>query len=107
MKRHYNGKIDVGVWGGPNGILEVVPKGISKASGLNHLLKVLDISLENLIAFGDEHNDIEMFKLAPNAYAMKNASARLTPYASEILPWTNDEDGVARQLEKLFLTPNK
>ena len=107
MKRHYNGKIDVGVWGGPNGILEVVPKGISKASGLNHLLKVLDIPLENLIAFGDEHNDIEMFKLAPNAYAMKNASARLTPYASEILPWTNDEDGVARQLEKLFLTPNK
>ncbi len=78
--------------GGPNGILEVVPKGISKASGLNHLLKVLDIPLENLIAFGDEHNDIEMFKLAPNAYAMKNASARLTPYASEILPWTNDED---------------
>ena len=69
--------------------------------------KVLDIPLENLIAFGDEHNDIEMFKLAPNAYAMKNASARLTPYASEILPWTNDEDGVARQLEKLFLTPNK
>ena len=32
----------------------------------------------------------------------ENASARLTPYASEILPWTNDEDGVARQLEKLF-----
>lgn len=81
MKRHYNGKIDVGVWGGPNGILEVVPKGISKASGLNHLLKVLDIPLENLIAFGDEHNDIEMFKLAPQAYAMKNASASslLTP----------------------------
>ena len=103
MRRHYNGKIDVGVWGGPNGILEVVPKGISKASGLKHLLKVLDIPLENLIAFGDEHNDIEMFKLAKNAYAMKNASKRLTPFATEILPWTNDEDGVARQLEKLFL----
>lgn len=107
MKRHYNGKIDVGVWGGPNGILEVVPKGISKASGLKYLLKILDISVENLIAFGDEHNDIEMFKLVPNAFAMKNASARLTPYATEILPWTNDEDGVARQLEKLFLMPEQ
>lgn len=107
MKRHYNGKIDVGVWGGPNGILEVVPKGISKASGLKYLLKILDISVENLIAFGDEHNDIEMFKLAPNAFAMKNASTRLTPYATEILPWTNDEDGVARQLEKLFLMPEQ
>jgi len=107
MKRHYNGKIDAGVWGGPTGILEVVPKGISKASGLKYLLKILDISVENLIAFGDEHNDIEMFKLAPNAFAMKNASARLTPYATEILPWTNDEDGVARQLEKLFLMPEQ
>ncbi len=48
-----------------------------------------------------------MFKLAPNAFAMKNASARLTPYATEILPWTNDEDGVARQLEKLFLMPEQ
>ncbi|RZI48938.1 Cof-type HAD-IIB family hydrolase [Lactococcus kimchii] len=105
MRRHYNGKIDVGVWGGPHAMLEVVPKGISKASGLKHLLKVLDIPQENLLAFGDEHNDIEMFKLAPHAYAMKNASARLTPYATEILPWTNDEDGVARQLEKLFLSP--
>ncbi len=103
MEKHYNGKIAVGVWGGPNGILEVVPKGVSKASGLKHLLKIYEISEENLIAFGDEHNDIEMLKLAKDGYAMKNASQRLTPFATEILPWTNDEDGVARKLEDLFL----
>lgn len=103
MRKHYNGKIDVGVWGGPNGILEIVPKGISKASALKHLLKVLDIPLENLFVFGDEHNDIEMFKLSQHSYAVKNASKRLTPFATEILPWSNDEDAVAHQLEKLFL----
>lgn len=103
MQEHYNGKIAVSGWGGPNNILEVVPKGVTKASGLEYLLKILDIPLENLYAFGDEHNDIEMFKLAPNAFAMNNASALLRPHASEILPWTNDEDGVARQLEALFL----
>ncbi|MFC4652034.1 HAD family hydrolase [Lactococcus nasutitermitis] len=103
MQEHYNGKIHVSGWGGPNGILEVVPKGISKASGLKHLLKALDIPVEDLIAFGDEHNDIEMFELAHTGYAMKNASKLLIPYASKILPWTNDEDGVAHQLEELFL----
>ncbi|CAM3165967.1 Cof-type HAD-IIB family hydrolase [Lactococcus hircilactis] len=103
MQDHYNGKIAVSGWGGPNGILEVVPKGITKASALEHLLRVLDLPLENLYVFGDEHNDIEMFKLSKHAYAMKNASKLLKPFATEILPWTNDEDGVARQLEKLFL----
>ncbi|EKF51817.1 Cof-type HAD-IIB family hydrolase [Lactococcus garvieae] len=103
IQDHYNGKVNVSGWGGPNGILEIVPKGVSKASGLKHLLKVLDIPRENLIAFGDEHNDIEMFKLAEEAYAMKNASYRLIPYATEIIPWTNDEDGVAGKLEELFL----
>ena len=44
-----------------------------------------------------------MFKFAEEAYAMKNASTRLTPHATEILPWTNDEDGVAHKLEELFL----
>lgn len=103
MEKHYNGKIAVGVWGGPNGILEIVPKGISKASGLLHLLKTYNMTSEDLIAFGDEHNDIEMLKLAKAGYAMKNASQRLTPFATEIIPWTNDEDGVARKLEEIFL----
>ena len=103
IQHHYNGKVAVSGWGGPNGILEVVPKGVSKASGLSHLLKVLDMSLDDLYVFGDEHNDIEMFDLAPHAFAMKNASKLLIPHASEILPHTNDEDGVAHKLEELFL----
>ncbi|MCL2677134.1 MAG: Cof-type HAD-IIB family hydrolase [Streptococcaceae bacterium] len=108
VQKHYNNKISVSAWGGPNGVLEIVPKGVSKASGLKHLLKALDIAPENLICFGDEFNDVEMFKFATKsggkAYAMKNASNRLTPHASEVIPWTNDEDGVARQLEQLFLS---
>lgn len=105
MQEHYNGKISVSGWGGPNNILEVVPKNISKASALKDLLKATNRTEDDLFAFGDEHNDIEMFKLATHSFAMKNASNRLTPFASEILPWSNDEDGVAHQLEKLFLSP--
>ncbi|GBG95926.1 Cof-type HAD-IIB family hydrolase [Lactococcus termiticola] len=107
IQEHYNNKITVSAWGGPNGILEIVPKGVSKGSALKRLLKKLEVPAENLIAFGDEFNDVEMFQLAKSsgghAYAMKNASERLIPHATEILPKTNDEDGVAHQLEKLFL----
>jgi Cof subfamily protein (haloacid dehalogenase superfamily) len=100
---YFKEHIDINAWGGPNGILEVVPAGISKASALKYLMNVLEIPHENLLAFGDEHNDIEMLKFAGTGYAMKNAGDRLIPYADEILPWTNDEDGVARKLEELFL----
>lgn len=107
IQEYFNGKIAVSAWGGPNGILEIVPKNVSKGSALKRLMKNEEIPPENLIAFGDEYNDIEMFNLAKNsgghAFAMKNASERLRPHATEILPRTNDEDGVAHCLEDLFL----
>lgn len=103
MTAHFGGEITVSAWGGPNGILEIVPRGVTKAYALEHLMKSEGIARENLIAFGDEYNDVEMFQLAQTGYAMKNASERLMAHADEILPWTNLENGVARKLEELFL----
>lgn len=84
-------------------ILEFSPKGVNKAYALKHLLKSLNLSQENLIAFGDEHNDTEMLAFAHTGYAMKNASPTLLPYADQQIQWTNEEDGVAKTLEKLLL----
>ncbi|MBJ8325104.1 HAD family hydrolase [Streptococcus pacificus] len=103
IKQYFNDELEVDSWGGSYQILEFAPKGINKAYALKYLLSVLNISKEHLIAFGDEHNDIEMLKFAPTSYAMKNASHLLLPYAGEQLSVTNDEDGVAKQLAKLFL----
>ncbi|GFH42475.1 haloacid dehalogenase [Lactococcus hodotermopsidis] len=103
MDEHFKNQVNVSAWGGPNGILEVVPKGVSKASALKHLLKINKQERSDLIAFGDEHNDIEMIKFAGTGYAMKNASATLLPHADQQLKWTNDEDGVARQLQEMLL----
>jgi len=44
-----------------------------------------------------------MLALAGYGYAMKNASSILLPYADSITDFTNNEDGVARQLIQLFL----
>ncbi|EHE93307.1 Hydrolase (HAD superfamily) [Streptococcus thermophilus CNCM I-1630] len=49
-------------------------------------------STDDLIPFGDEHNDTEMLELAKTGYAMKNASSVLLPHANEQIEWTNEED---------------
>jgi hydroxymethylpyrimidine pyrophosphatase-like HAD family hydrolase len=56
-----------------------------------------------LIAFGDEHNDTEMLTFAGTGYAMKNASNVLLPFADKQTDFTNEEDGVAKELAKIFL----
>ncbi|URZ86778.1 Cof-type HAD-IIB family hydrolase [Floricoccus penangensis] len=103
INEYYENQVSVAAWGGPNQILEIVPKNVSKASGLQHLLNVMNIDKNDLLAFGDEQNDVEMFKFAPESYAMKNANPILLEYAKNQTKWTNDEDGVAKTLENLLL----
>lgn len=100
---HFDNQVNISAWGGQNGILEIVPKGISKASALAHYLDVTGQDVSNLIAFGDEHNDVEMLGFAGTGYAMKNASDVLLAHADHQIAYTNDEDGVAKTLESLFL----
>lgn len=103
MRKHFNYEIEIDSWGGPLNILEFSPKGINKAYALKYLLKALNISQDNLIAFGDEHNDTEMLSFAGTGYAMKNASDILLPFADKQTEFSNQEDGVAKELEKIFL----
>lgn len=103
LRKHFANEMEVDSWGGPMNILECSPQGVNKAYALNHLLNALNEDKSNLIAFGDEHNDTEMLAYAGHSYAMKNANPILLKFAEDQLPWTNDQDGVARKLEELFL----
>ena len=103
MKAYFKNELEINTWGGPLNILETCAKGVTKATGLNYLLDLYQASSHDLIAFGDEHNDVEMFQLAGTSYGMKNCSDTLLPYADYLTDYSNAEDGVARQLEKLFL----
>ncbi|MFC3932400.1 Cof-type HAD-IIB family hydrolase [Streptococcus dentapri] len=103
IQEHFQNGIEVDSWGGPLNILEFSPKGVNKAFALKHLLERLRKDKQDLIAFGDEHNDTEMLSFAGTGYAMKNASKALLPYADNQTKYSNEEDGVARQLAKLFL----
>lgn len=103
IKTYFNQELEVDSWGGLKNILEFAAKGINKATALDHLLTQLGLSQKDLIAFGDEQNDTEMLAFAETSYAMKNANPILLEYADHQLPWTCNEDGVAKQLKRLFL----
>ncbi|MDY3024406.1 MAG: Cof-type HAD-IIB family hydrolase [Streptococcus hyovaginalis] len=103
MNRYFKNELEINTWGGPLNILETCAKGVSKASALRYLLEHYKASREDLIAFGDEQNDVQMLELAGVGYAMKNASDQLVPVADRLTAFTNDQDGVARELAALFL----
>ena len=103
MNRFYQYQLNINTWGGPLNILECTPKGVHKAFALEYLLRVMNRDKQDLIAFGDEHNDTEMLSFAGKGYAMKNANPALLSFADEQLPLTNEEDGVAHFLQEQFL----
>ncbi|KRL04214.1 Cof-type HAD-IIB family hydrolase [Liquorilactobacillus oeni] len=99
LQQIYGEAIEVGVWGGPNPVLELEPKGITKEKGLRYLAKNFNISRKNVIAFGDEHNDIEMIDYAGWGVVMKNGIDPLKKIANDVTSLDNTQDGLANYLE--------
>ncbi len=71
--------------------LELMPKGTSKAAAALALKKLL--GAERLVVFGDSVNDLSLFAVADEAYAVANASEELKAKATATIP-SNDEDSV-------------
>lgn len=82
--------------------LEFVDVGISKGSALAWWLERNGIGAGELLAFGDAENDLEMLRLAGLGIAMANATPGLKADWPRCSPWTHAEDGVARELARLF-----
>ncbi len=59
------------------------------------------MGIEYIVAFGDGKNDIEMFEIADESYAVENAIDELKAIATGIIE-SNDSDGVAKWLHKKF-----
>ncbi|MFC4403230.1 Cof-type HAD-IIB family hydrolase [Gracilibacillus xinjiangensis] len=80
-------------WGVPWNVIEIVRKGINKSVGLNKIAHYFDIPQHNIIAFGDEDNDLEMIDFAGVGVAMGNAINELKEIANYGTN-TNEEDGI-------------
>ena len=82
-------------------MLELVPEGTSKATGLTKLISEYGIRPEEILAIGDGENDTEMLQLAGTAVAVANATPGLKAIADYVVA-SNHNDGVAEALEKFI-----
>jgi Cof subfamily protein (haloacid dehalogenase superfamily) len=83
------------------GIVEILPLGLSKATGLSLAARRLGVKATDTIAFGDMPNDIPMFAWSAHGVAMANAHDELKAVADEVTS-SNEEDGIAVVLERLL-----
>ena len=81
--------------------METTLSGITKAHGLLELCSVLGCSAENIMAFGDSANDLEMFRTAGFSVGMGNAEQCVKSEADYITDPVS-EDGVATAINRLF-----
>jgi len=79
-----------------------MPINTNKGTSLSQLIERLNISKDQVIAFGDGGNDIQMLQMAGWPVAMANASNEVKSYA-KLIAKSNAEDGLADMLEKIFL----
>ena len=77
--------------------LEIMPLQASKSNAIKQLQNYL--KCDRLIVFGNGVNDIDMFQIANESYAVENACDKLKQYATEIIH-SNDDDGVAKWLNE-------
>ena len=80
------------------GCIDILQAGIHKAWGLEELLKRWDLNPQQIMAFGDSENDVEMLEMAGIAYAMENADDKAKAVATALAP-ANSQGGVYQVLE--------
>jgi Cof subfamily protein (haloacid dehalogenase superfamily) len=81
--------------------LEVMNTGVSKGSGLKTVMECRGLRGEEVIAFGDEENDIPMFDVAGFSAAPSNAREKVRQ-AADFVFGSNAEEGIAAFLEEKF-----
>ena len=86
-------------------ILDLLPPGCSKGAALDILAQIRGLERGQIMAIGDNLNDLEMLEYAGHAVVMANASQEIRDLAAcrgWSLTASNDEDGVALAIEKIL-----
>lgn len=81
--------------------IEFMASGVSKGTAVEFLAEKLNIPLEEVIAIGDNWNDLEMIQTAGLGIAMGNAPAGVRE-AADLVAGNHDEEGVSEILKEIF-----
>ena len=80
--------------------LEITMNGVSKYNGILEIAKHEDILNENIIAFGDGLNDIDMIEGCGTGVAMNNALKEVKEVSNYVTEKTNNENGIIEFLKE-------
>lgn len=84
--------------------VEITPKNIDKSSALETLIsKKYNLTLDQVIAFGDNFNDTTMIKNVGLGVAVANAAQEVKDVADYVSSYTNKEHAVAKAIEKFLI----
>lgn len=83
--------------------LEIMPNTATKTSAIEYLCRKLDVQKSEILAIGDNFNDVNMIEYAGLGIAMDNAPDQVKQCADAITT-SNDEDGVAEAIKKYILS---
>jgi len=81
--------------------IEIVPQGVSKGTGLRFLSDMLSLSPDQVMAIGDNFNDVPMFQFAGVSVAMKNAPDAVKEQ-TDFTVRSSEEGGVAEAINRLL-----
>ncbi|MEX6689285.1 Cof-type HAD-IIB family hydrolase [Danxiaibacter flavus] len=81
--------------------LEITNLNASKKQGVQKLLDVYEFNPQQIIAIGDNFNDIDMLQFSGTSVVMGNAPEEVKQVATFVTD-TNNNDGIAKALERLF-----
>lgn len=85
--------------------LEILNNNVSKGNALIKLAEHLDIKLNEIMAIGDNENDLSMLKIAGISVGMKNSNPHILKYVDYITK-SNDEHGVAHAIYNFLENKN-
>ncbi len=80
-------------------LIEIVPYGITKGQTLKKFMNENKVNPNEVIAFGDGENDVDLFQQVSYAIAMDNAADYVKKFANDVTD-SNREEGVRKALEK-------
>jgi len=82
-------------------IIDVMARGVTKGHALSQLCSSLGIPRDEVLAIGDNYNDVEMLEFAGHAYIVENAHEEMKDRGWTITR-SNDEDGVAHAITSVL-----
>lgn len=86
-------------------LIQIMNITASKENAVKHLIENMGMKLADVICFGDDHNDIGLFKTCGTSVAMGNSIPELKNLATHITE-TNDNEGISRFIEINYMGNN-